>query len=126
MPAIRLRGMRKPFCLVMSRRTVDDVRRKNAAGMENAARVPRTVCDERRCFSHWPRDPHHHNLSNSTGLAMTKRLELEAGRGDEFRLMCPDCKSTWTTLRVPAGCPTCDALVTFRVIAHSEPGGKPP
>jgi len=44
---------------------------------------------------------------------MTK--EHRAGRGDEFRIMCPDCKTTWSTLEVPAECPDCAATVTFRV-----------
>lgn len=51
---------------------------------------------------------------------MTMRKEFEAGRGDEFRLMCPHCQSTWTTLHVPADCPTCEAIVTFRIARYAS------
>ncbi len=55
---------------------------------------------------------------------MAEAKELEAGRGDEFRLMCPDCKTTWTALQVPSECDTCGALVTFRVIRRlKQPNG---
>lgn len=53
---------------------------------------------------------------------MTERAEFESASGDAFRLMCPGCKSTWTTYRAPCECPTCGSLVTFRIIRrpHGE------
>ncbi len=51
---------------------------------------------------------------------MTK--ELEAGKGDEFRMHCPECRTTWTTLRAPSECPECGALVTFRTVRKPKPG----
>jgi len=46
--------------------------------------------------------------------------ELEAGRGDELRIICPKCETTWTTLSVPSECPNCGALVTLRVIPERK------
>ena len=37
-------------------------------------------------------------------------------KGDELRLICPECHTTWSTTQVPAECPTCSAMVTIRVI----------
>ena len=45
--------------------------------------------------------------------------EMEAPSGDEFRIMCPKCETMWTTLRVPAECPTCAAMVSFRAYVSS-------
>lgn len=39
--------------------------------------------------------------------------ELEAHKGDELRIICPRCKTMWSTLRVPSECDTCGALVTI-------------
>jgi hypothetical protein len=36
--------------------------------------------------------------------------------GDELRLICPECHTTWSTTRVPSECPTCTATVTIRVV----------
>lgn len=46
--------------------------------------------------------------------------ELEAGAGDELRVICPDCESVWSTLCLPAECPTCAALVTMRVLKREK------
>jgi rubrerythrin len=35
---------------------------------------------------------------------------------DEFRIMCPECETEWSTMGVPSECPTCGALVTFRIV----------
>jgi len=39
---------------------------------------------------------------------------LEAGRGDELRIICPLCKTTWSTTALPCECPECGASVTVR------------
>jgi hypothetical protein len=36
--------------------------------------------------------------------------------GDELRLICPNCETTWNTLCVPSECPECGALVTIRIL----------
>jgi rubrerythrin len=42
--------------------------------------------------------------------------EFNIPKGDELRLICPACESRWTTRECPSECPTCEALVTVRVI----------
>lgn len=39
--------------------------------------------------------------------------ELKARRGDELRIICPLCETTWSTNVVPDECPTCAATVTI-------------
>jgi ribosomal protein S27E len=47
--------------------------------------------------------------------------EIVADAGDDFRMVCPDCKSTWTTYKLPSECPGCGAVVTVRVISRPNP-----
>jgi ribosomal protein S27E len=47
---------------------------------------------------------------------MTMAREFEALRGDEFRIMCPNCQTMWSTLSVPSECDTCGTIVTFRAL----------
>jgi len=51
---------------------------------------------------------------------MAERKTLEALGGDELRIMCPDCQTTWTTLSLPSECPTCGAEVMLRIVRRSH------
>jgi hypothetical protein len=51
--------------------------------------------------------------------------EYQAPRGDEFRIVCPCCKTVWTTMRLPSECPECAALVTVRAISKPTPPTTP-
>lgn len=42
--------------------------------------------------------------------------EFVAARGDEFRIVCPECNSTWNTVALPSDCPTCAAIVSVRIV----------
>jgi rubrerythrin len=54
-----------------------------------------------------------------------KAKDLEAQSGDEFRICCPFCETTWTTHSVPQECPECGALVTFCAErARTQPEGE--
>jgi ribosomal protein S27E len=46
--------------------------------------------------------------------------EIEAFRGDELRVKCPDCGTTWSTLRLPSECDTCGAVVTIHIIKRTR------
>lgn len=46
---------------------------------------------------------------------MAKEFSLKAGEG-EFRLICPECRTMWSTMECPSECPECGALVTVRTI----------
>ena len=48
--------------------------------------------------------------------------EFRAPSGDRFRIVCPNCETTWTTLELPSECPTCSASVT--VTARKPKPGK--
>jgi hypothetical protein len=52
---------------------------------------------------------------------MTRAKEFSLPRGaSEFRIICPECKSVWSTMELPDECPTCTALVTVRTIRRPD------
>lgn len=48
-----------------------------------------------------------------------------APRGDEYRIECPECSTMWSTLEVPARCPECGSLVSFRTLVKCIPDTPP-
>ena len=51
---------------------------------------------------------------------MTKRKEYQSPSGDYYRIECPRCETMWTTSKIPSACPTCNALISLRVLIDSE------
>ena len=51
---------------------------------------------------------------------MSEAREFNAGPGDEFRVICPDCKTVWSTLTLPAECLICAATITVRVTGRPK------
>lgn len=51
---------------------------------------------------------------------MTLRREFKAPRGNEFRVMCPRCGASWSTLYVPTECDDCGTVVTFRALPKQK------
>lgn len=43
-------------------------------------------------------------------------FEVSIQPGDEVRMICPDCLTTWTTLLLPSECPNCGSIVTTVVV----------
>ncbi len=50
--------------------------------------------------------------SGPTFREFTKRYRA-VGLGDEIRLLCPLCGTSWNTTEVPAECPTCAAQISI-------------
>ncbi len=41
---------------------------------------------------------------------------LKAPIGDEFRIICPECKTIWTTMEIPSDCPECGCTVALEIV----------
>ena len=50
---------------------------------------------------------------------MAKVYHLKLGER-KFRLACPECNTSWSTMDVPSYCPECSVLVTFRTVKYSN------
>lgn len=70
-------------------------------------------------------------LEDAVGQHQTriKAMHTQAPTNDPLRLLCPRCGSMWSTLQIPAECPTCNAIVTIRTVFTGKPpssgAGKP-
>jgi rRNA maturation endonuclease Nob1 len=42
------------------------------------------------------------------------REDLDAPSGDEYRLICPLCRTIFNTVYMPTTCPTCSAELTIK------------
>lgn len=48
-------------------------------------------------------------------MKFKKSENLNAPFGDEYRLICPLCKTIFSTMEMPATCPNCSAELVIKV-----------